>query len=369
MEKRYDVAAFVWPAFTGREPRAYQFWDKKIGEWQTVQTAKKKFEENKWPRTPLWGYQDEADPAVMEQQIEEATEHGVNIFIYDWYWYDRRSFLEQCLNDGFLKAKNSDKMKFCLMWANHDANNTWDKRLSDDRPSEVVWKGAVDRKEFEVIVDRIIAKYFLKTNYYIYDNCPVFMIYDICNFIDGIGSVEEAGLAIEFFREKVKEAGFKDLHLVLIMNDVLNNTTGVDSLNGKYSLETVMKGIRFDAATHYHFCHVVEAKGDYGEITDKVVAEWDKIDNKINIPYYPNVSVGWDNNPRYTLPIRTVVTGNTPDKVEKMLQSAIEYIKKHKKQLPLIVVNSWNEWTESSYLQPDDLYGYGYLDVFKKNLK
>ena len=24
---------------------------------------------------------------------------------------------------------------------------------------------------------------------------------------------------------------------------------------------------------------------------------------------------------------------------------------------PFITVNSWNEWTETSYLQPDNLYG------------
>ena len=37
----------------------------------------------------------------------------------------------------------------------------------------------------------------------------------------------------------------------------------------------------------------------------------------------------------------------------------------HPKQASLITINSWNEWTEASYLQPDDLYGYGYLEAVK----
>ena len=40
------------------------------------------------------------------------------VFIYDRYLRnDRRPFLENCLNDGFLKAKNNGQMKFYLMWA------------------------------------------------------------------------------------------------------------------------------------------------------------------------------------------------------------------------------------------------------------
>jgi len=29
-------------------------------------------------------------------------------------------------------------------------------------------------------------------------------------------------------------------------------------------------------------------------------------------------------------------------------------------------LNSWNEWLESSYLVPDDLHGYGYLEAVKR---
>ncbi len=119
--KKYDIAAYVWPSYTGKEPRSLPFWEKGMGEWQTVLSAKKKCDLHTLPRKPLWGAVDEADPAVMEMEIDAAVSHGVNVFIYDWYWYDRRPFLECCLDDGFLGAKNNGDMKFYLMWANHDA--------------------------------------------------------------------------------------------------------------------------------------------------------------------------------------------------------------------------------------------------------
>ena len=56
--KKYDVAAYIWPAFTGKEPRTKLFWPKGIGEWESIQSAEKKFPEHSWPRHPLWGYVD-----------------------------------------------------------------------------------------------------------------------------------------------------------------------------------------------------------------------------------------------------------------------------------------------------------------------
>ena len=45
---------------------------------------------------------------------------------------------------------------------------------------------------------------------------------------------------------------------------------------------------------------------------------------------------------------------------------AKEYVDSHNLPAPLITVNSWNEWTETSYFEPDDLYGYGYLNACKE---
>ena len=72
--KTYDIAAYIWPSYTGKELRSRIFWPNGIGEWQTVQkTHEKENGTYKWERKPVWGYVDEADPAEMHRQIEEAT--------------------------------------------------------------------------------------------------------------------------------------------------------------------------------------------------------------------------------------------------------------------------------------------------------
>ena len=124
-----DIAAFVWPAYSNN-PATKQFWNENCGEWQSVISSKPKFEGHRQPRVPLWGYVDEQSPDVMEMEIKTALNYGVNVFIYDWYFYEDNFFLEECLQNGFLKAKNCNDMKFYLMYANHDVNNLWNKKLS-----------------------------------------------------------------------------------------------------------------------------------------------------------------------------------------------------------------------------------------------
>ena len=85
--KKYDIAAFIWPSYTGDEPRTRIFWPEGYGEWQTVKAMTNKgYEGCRWPRIPTWGYVNEADSRVMEMQIDCGVSHGVNVFIYDWYW-------------------------------------------------------------------------------------------------------------------------------------------------------------------------------------------------------------------------------------------------------------------------------------------
>lgn len=361
---KYDVAAYVWPAYTGDEKRTRMFWPEGMGEWQSVKNSVSKYPGHNWPRKPLWGYVNEADPRIMEMEISTAVEYGVNVFIYDWYWYDGRPFLENCLNDGFLKARNSNQMKFYLMWANHDVNHLWDIHRSWDN-QDIIWKGSVDRSEFEKIAERLISKYFLQENYYKIDGCPVFMIYDLNNLINGLGGIEKTRNALAWFRDKVKEAGFPDFHLQQVLYGNSLNLSGVDGGDNCSSADIVQL-LGFDSVTHYQFVHYTDIDRDYCEILKDVAEEWKKIEKESEVPYFPHVSVGWDNNPRFLGMKPGVIKNNTPKNVEKCFQMAKDYLDRHPKQIPLVTVNSWNEWTETSYLMPDDLYGYGYLEAIKK---
>ena len=365
---RYDVAAYVWPSYHP-DDRARMFWPDGIGEWETVIKSKAKFPGHQHPRVPIWGYTNEADPYVMEMQIDAAADHGVNVFIFDWYWYDRLPFLEGCLNDGYLKARNNERVKFYLMWANHDAKLMWDRRNADDvatkKNKSIVWKGAIDREEFEIVVNRWIDQYFHHPSYYKIDGKPVVMIYDLANLVAGLGGIEETADAMKWFRSTAKDAGFPDVELqVTLRKGGGHQLTGVDG--GKLgNQDQLIEDLGFDSLTHYQFVHMTNVDRDYKEIIPDVVRIWNEVDRTSNANYHPHVSIGWDNSPRKINDIGPVIKDNTPARFKQALKRAKEFVDQHPDQPPLITINSWNEWTETSYLQPCRTYGYGYLEAVR----
>jgi hypothetical protein len=364
MPKKYDVAAYVWPAYTGDEPRTRMFWPEGYGEWQSVKNAVKKYPQHNWPRKPVWGYVNEADRYVMQFQIDAAADHGVNVFIYDWYWYDRRPFLENCLNDGYLQARNNDRVKFYLMWANHHVRNIWDIRISA-QTDNIIWYATVGRQEFERLASRLIEKYFHHPSYYTIEGKPVFSIYDVKNLIQGLGGVDKTVEALQWFKNATVASGLPGLHLQLVKwgrNQL--NLSGVDDGNTAAPSDLV-NTLGFESSTHYQFVHFADIDRDYTEIIPDVIKEWAAIDAEYDIPYFPHVSIGWDNNPRFKEFKPGVVKNNTPENFQAALEEAKKYVDAHPDQPPLVTINSWNEWTETSYLQPDDLYGYGYLEAVK----
>ena len=209
----YTVAAYIWPSCHDDPMGREVLWPEGTGEWEIIKKGNPRFAGHYQPKLPLWGYELDNDPKVMERWIDTATAYGVNTFIFDWYWFNNGPFLEGCLNDGFLKAKNNRKMNFYIMWADHDvARNYWNVHRYKEDDSRL-WDGAIDWPNFKIVVERVIRQYFKQPNYFKIDGEPVFSVFSVENLIKTFGSLEETRKGLDYFREEVKKAGFPGLHI------------------------------------------------------------------------------------------------------------------------------------------------------------
>ena len=366
---KYDVAAYVWPAYHN-EPRWKElgiFADGK-GEWQNLYESTKRTPDDCQGVKPLWGYEDESDPVAVARKIDAATAAGVNVFIYDWYWYGGRPFLEDALNKGFLGAKNCERMKFYIMYANHDVDKLWDNRVGTaDGKDKIIWSAKITDDDWRQIVDRWIARYFTRPNYYTIEGRPVISIYSIRGFVKWDG-LEKAKERIDYLRTRVKAAGFPGLHL-----QVIGGNKGTSMKDGLVAL-----GV--DSTTSYNWTDntwdrmndETQRELDYdawGEMSLGMHDKWQAALKEIGMVYFPNISVGWDTNARYPArEKRRIVRHSTPEKFERFARRVKAWADANiAAPLPkLITVNSWNEWTEGAYLEPDDRFGYGYLEALRR---
>ena len=354
-EPEYDVAAYVWPSCHHDERLGDIIWPDGMGEWEVIKKGNPRFEGHYQPKVPLWGYEADDDPRVMERWIDAASDHGVNVFIFDWYWLDGGPFLESSLNNGFLKAGNNEKIKFYVMWANHDMPAKLINVHKFEDYNSVRWDGAVDLENFEMIVERVISQYFIRPNYYKIDGKPVFSLFMINEFIEGLGGLEKAARAIQYFREETKKAGFPGLHLQQIVFDTPDEEV-------LHQIET----LGANSVTMYNWDG--PHPQDYiqwGVEGMERIREWDEA---LSIPFFPNASIGWDDSPRFPAKAkeRIVHFNQSPEAFSSFLQKAKDYCDEHPEQAKLITVFAWNEWIEGSYLLPDMKYGFSYLEAVKK---
>jgi hypothetical protein len=333
-------------------------WPEKTGEWEIIKKGTSRFEGHYQPKVPLWGYELDDDPKVMEKWIDAATDHGINTFIFDWYWFDEGPFLESSLNNGFLKARNREKMKFYLMWANHDVKqNYWNVHKYKDIDS-LLWHGEVDRENFNIVVDRVINKYFKQPNYYKIDGMPVFSIFSFRNLTEGLGGIEQTKTALDYFREATKKAGFPGLHIQLI-------TYGLPNQSRLNTLDM----LQINSLTQYNWGW--NGEQDYIKWATWGIGNRDQWEKVLSIPFFPNVSIGWDDTPRFPHKGEADIVryNKSPESFAAFLQEAKEYCDARPDQTKLITIFSWNEWIEGGYLLPDRKYGFEYLKKVKEVTK
>ena len=340
-------------------------------EWELVKTARPRYPGQRQPRVPVWGYQDESDPAAMAQKIDAAADHGVDFWIFDWYWYDDGPYLQRGLEDGYLNAANNDRVKFCCMWANHDWIDIHPAKLRD--PQRLLYPGVVTPKTFEVLCDHVIERYFRHPSHFMVDGAPYFSIYELSKLLASFGGVEQTRAALDAFRAKTQAAGFSALHL----NAVVWGQPVLPCAESVADPVRLINQLGFDSVTSYVWIHHVAMPGfpetPYEYVRDGYFAYWDRAETEYGLPYYPNVSMGWDSSPRTVqsdvfhnvgYPFTPCICGGTPEAFREALRMTRERMEARNTP-PILNINAWNEWTEGSYLEPDTEHGMGYLEAIR----
>ena len=340
-------------------------------EWELVKSAQPRFENHHQPNVPAWGYTDEADPVQMAQKINAAVNHGIDAFIFDWYMYEDGPFLNRGIDEGFLKADNCERIKFGLMWANHDWVDIHPYTKGEEQ--KLLYPGRVSPERFEEISDFIVEKYFTKPNYWKIGGKAYFSIYDVQKFVEGFGSMEATKAAMNRMREKAKTVGLDGVHWNLVAwgNPILPVEKAPSNT------PELIKMLGFDSCTSYVWIHHVElpeTQTDFNYVRDEYFTHWDKAKVDYEVPYYPNVTMGWDATPRCDLdseweavgyPFMNTIGNNTPENFKTALQKTKEKLLSDPKGPKILNINCWNEWTEGSYLEPDIVNGMKYLEAVK----
>jgi Glycosyltransferase WbsX len=359
----YQVGAYYFPGYHP-DRRVTAAHGPGWTEWELVKRAEPRFAGHQQPKRPLWGYEDESAPEVFARKIDAAADHGLSHFLFDWYWYSGEPFLHRCLENGYLKAPNKRRLKFALMWANHDWLDIQPAKRSS--PPALLHAGAVTPAVFDKMTDYVTATYFTDPSYWKIAGAPYFSIYELYRFIDGIGGIESAQTALARFREKTKAAGLPDLHLNAV-------TWGVKTAD--------LARLGFNSVTSYVWIHHVRLPEcpvtPYAYATAEAPKYWHRADTAYGLPFHPNVTMGWDSSPRACqsdvfadtgYPFMPTLGGNTPQAFRGALKQARQFLDSRPSEPRILNINAWNEWTEGSYLEPDTTHGFEYLrairDVF-----
>ena len=180
--------------------------------------------------------------------------------------------------------------------------------------------------------------------------------------------------ALGRFREKTRAAGFPGLHLNAVAWGI-TITPGETTVRDPADLVSTLG---FDSVTSYVWIHHVSLsefpRTGYRQVMEGATEHWRASERAFHVPYFPNVTMGWDAGPRtvqsdqYTntgYPFMPTISGNTPEVFAEALLRGREFLKNRPVEQRILTINAWNEWTEGSYLEPDTVHGMGYLEAIK----
>lgn len=357
-------------------PENNEWWGKGFTEWTNVKKCKPVFKGQIQPKIPLnKNYYDLMDKKTVEWQSNLANEYGIYGFCYFHYWFkDGRKILEKPA-ENLLKWKDIPQ-RFCFFWANQQWQRTWsntkvpgtvwtpnDSQVKGDNKAILLEQEYGTEKDWKEHFDYLLP-FFQDDRYIKVNNKPFFAIYNM----DLIDCSNEMFL---LWNNLAKENGFDGVHFVSVnqscpdnpyIEAILQYGCGILEHSKRYNCICSFRGKLNRVFEIFHLKMHIYKVWSYKTI-------WKCITETLpygNLPNYAGGDVHYDDTPRRGL------KGTYYKKVnsrifEKYLYKQLQRVERIYKT-EFLFLDAWNEWGEGNYLEPDELYGYSFLEAIKRSI-
>ena len=353
------LIAFYLPQFHDFEENIKWF-GPGFSEWSNTSKAVPQFDGHYQPHIPIdVGYYNLDNTDVIRKQIELAKQYGIYGFSIYYYWYSGQKVMEKPL-EKFLADKTLD-MPFFLFFANQDWTMQWDNGNEKQVLHEQILNDGDAEKFMADILPYMKDERYIKIN-----NKPLMVLYDVQKY-----PYEKYLEFNSSIRKIAKDNGFDDLYILTAVRshmDLNNLKEIVDKYNVESLLEFFPLGA-IDRIFSQKYPKIINPsfKGRCFDVAHSIKNKRYMYETNANL--FKGCFTNWDNTARKCYNGAAIYESN-PINYKVWLKDIINWTKENKEKTEQFVfINAWNEWAEGAHLEPDQKYGYAYLQATKDVLE
>lgn len=282
---------------------------------------------------------------IIKNQIKLAQSHGLFGFAIYYYWLSGYILFQDYLNN-FLKY-NENNFPFLLIWKKLDYTRVYncieDKKLNQLK----------SRKEDNGQFIKDIKKYILDSRYIRINGKPVIGISEYIK-------INKMKNIIKLWREKSRKYEIGEIYILININ------------NFNFNIEKIKKIKLFDGAYDFpgpKYLTKIKNKNYASIIYNNIMYNNIYFKNISNdFPVFRLSILEYDNKSKKEEKGK-VFTEYSPEKFNVLNKVLINWTRCHYNLTNrFIFVNGWNNWNEGNYLEPDEKYGYSYINALSKAL-
>lgn len=344
--------AFYLPQFHPI-PENDKWWGTGFTEWTNVKRGEPQFKDHHQPHVPsALGYYDLREANAIEKQVALAQDYGIYGFCLYYYWFAGKILLD--LPIRHMLERGEPDFPFCICWANENWTRRWDGQEND------ILIAQQHSPEDDLAFLHNIESILLHKNYITVENKPLLIVYQPALLPDAEATAAR-------WRDAFRALGHGEIFLAALQ------TFEYRSPPHEYGFDAV---IQFPPHTN---CAPINGlakelnRSFSGHIYDYNQTKWSFIDELSQLSpsrrIFPGVMPSWDNTARRQKRA-SIWIHSSPESYYDWLRQVTSYLRRtNPHDEKLVFINAWNEWAEGCHLEPDQSFGYAWLNATRLALQ